>query len=161
MNKNVHRVVTTDQQIDAALEQAKTFAASDRRVLKAQYEPDGDRIALFLADGVNVSIPRKYLQGLQSATRAQLSHIEILGRGTGLYWPQMDVDHYVPGLLNSVFGTRRWMSELGRRGGASTSDAKADAARANGAKGGRPRKSVKAVSVANGKRSSKPRRKTA
>ena len=160
-NNHVHQVVTSDQQINAALERAKIFATSDRRVIKARYEAQGDRITMFLADGVNVSIPRKYLQGLESATRAQLSAIEILGRGTGLHWPQLDVDHYVPGLLNSVFGTHRWMSDLGRRGGASTSNAKAEAARANGAKGGRPRKSVKRVE-ANGKgAASKQRRKTA
>lgn len=161
MNKNLHRVVTSDQQIDAALERARTLAHSDRRVIEARYESDGDRIALFLADGVNVSIPRNYLQGLESANRAQVADIEILGKGTGLHWPQLDVDHYVPGLLNFVFGTRRWMSELGRRGGAATSEAKADAARANGMKGGRPRKNVKGVEANGKKASSKQRRRTA
>ena len=40
----------------------------------------------------------------------------------------------------ALFGTKAWMSELARRGGRITSPAKAAAARANGAKGGRPRK---------------------
>lgn len=44
--------------------------------------------------------------------------------------------------MNGVFGTRKWMSELARRAGRATSPAKAAAARANGAKGGRPRKAV-------------------
>ncbi|MHB8141548.1 MAG: hypothetical protein ACYDHD_09945 [Vulcanimicrobiaceae bacterium] len=38
------------------------------------------------------------------------------------------------------FGNRRWMSELGKIGGRSRSDAKTRAARTNGRKSGRPRK---------------------
>jgi len=40
------------------------------------------------------------------------------------------------------------MAELGRRGGAATSKAKAAAARANGKKGGRPRRRVARVTRA-------------
>jgi hypothetical protein len=39
-----------------------------------------------------------------------------------------------------VFGNRRWMSEIGKRGGAARTAAKAAAARTNGRQGGRPRK---------------------
>ena len=42
--------------------------------------------------------------------------------------------------MNGIFGTKAWMNELARRAGSVTSPAKAAAARANGAKGGRPRK---------------------
>jgi hypothetical protein len=124
--------------------QARQFEKfrADRRAVRAEYEAVGDRVAVYLSDGVIVSIPREYLQGLHGATRAQLSDINVVGRGTGLHWPELDADHYVPGLLNQVFGTKRWMSELGRLGGLSRSEAKARASRANGAKGGRPRKAV-------------------
>lgn len=148
MTKRTHRVVTTNDQIDAAIAGAKTFEAGDRRVRKAEYEADADRICLYLADGIGVSIPRKYLQGLQNAKRAQLSEIEIVGNGTGLHWPRLDVDHYVLGLLNQVFGTKQWMAHLGRLGGASRSKAKGEAARANGRMGGRPRKNLQRQSVA-------------
>ncbi len=61
--------------------------------------------------------------------------------GFSLHWPKPDVDLYVPALLSGVFGTRAWMaSELARMAGRTQSPAKAAAARANGAKGGRPRK---------------------
>jgi len=144
MKSSRHKVVTTAKEIDAALSRARQFAGSreDRRAVRAEYESNGDRVVVFLSDGVIVSIPRTYLQGLQEATQTQLSNIEVVGAGTGLHWPQLDADHYVPGLLNQVFGTRRWMSELGRRGGSSRSSAKARAARENGAKGGRPHKTV-------------------
>jgi hypothetical protein len=111
-------------------------------VVRAEYEKRPDLITLHLDDGVRVSIPRDRLEGLQQADGVQLSKISILGHGTGLRWPLLDIDHYVPGLLNSVFGTSRWMTELGRRGGSASSKAKADAARANGKKGGRPKRHV-------------------
>lgn len=63
--------------------------------------------------------------------------VEILGAGTGLHWEALDLDLSVPELLNGLFGTRAQMARLAGQG---RSEAKAAAARANGAKGGRPRK---------------------
>jgi Protein of unknown function (DUF2442) len=139
MPKSKATVVTTDQEIDRALARSRKFTASDRRVVRAEYEQDPDLLTLYLDDGIRLSIPRTSLQGLRVARPAELSRIQILGRGTGLRWPLLDVNHYVPGLLNHIFGTSRWMAELGRRGGSVTSSAKAAAARANGKKGGRPK----------------------
>jgi|SRR5580704_11960159 hypothetical protein len=140
MPKTVHRVIPTDRQIDAAIARGRKFAASDRRAAKVEYEKNQDLVTLYLDDGVRVSIPRSQLQGLQDASVSQLSKVQLVAGGTGLRWPQLNVDHYVPGLLSHVFGTRRWMSQLGRVGGSSTSKAKAAAARANGRKGGRPKR---------------------
>jgi len=60
----------------------------------------------------------------------------------GLHWESLDIDHYIPALIDGVFGTRAWMSELGKLGGTSRSKAKQTAARKNGRKGGRPRKAA-------------------
>jgi hypothetical protein len=46
----------------------------------------------------------------------------------------------VVNLLAGVFGATWWLREHAARAGRATSDAKAAAARANGAKGGRPKK---------------------
>ena len=138
MNRTHHKVVTTDEQIGAALARAQQFESEDIRVRRASYDRKGDQVCLLLTNGVSISIPRKQLQGLENVSSSQASKIEVLGRGTGLYWPQLDVSHYVPGLLNGVFGTRQWMVHLGRLGGASRSKVKAAAARINGQKGGRP-----------------------
>ena len=135
-------VTVTSGQIDAARARAQQFKANDRRAIRVEYEKKPDLLTLYLDDGVRVSIPRMQLQGLESAGPAQLAKVEILGRGTGIHWPLLDVNHYVPGLLNHVFGTSRWMAELGRRGGSATSADKAAAARANGKKGGRPKQHV-------------------
>ncbi|MEA3126380.1 MAG: hypothetical protein QOD67_3399, partial [Caballeronia sp.] len=61
--------------------------------------------------------------------------------GTGLYFPIVDADILVAPLLAGVLGSRSFMARrLGKQGGASRSESKAAAARANGARGGRPRK---------------------
>jgi hypothetical protein len=140
MPNKVHRVAPVERQIDLAMERGRRFAASDRRATKVEYEKNTDLVSLYLDDGVRVSIPRVQLQGLHQATASQLSKIQLVGGGTGLRWPLLDVDHYLPGLLNHVFGTRHWMAQLGRLGGSATSQAKAVAARANGRKGGRPKR---------------------
>src|SRR5689334_19888561 len=133
MNRT-HKVVTTDKQIDAALANARQFEAQDVRVRRASYDRKSDQVCLRLTNGLGISIPRKRLQGLENAVPSKISNIEILGQGTGLHWPQLDVSHYVPGLLHGVFGTHQWMVHLGRLGGASRSKVKAAAARINGQK---------------------------
>jgi hypothetical protein len=142
MTKPKARVAVTDEQIDAARLRARHFQVDDRRAARVMYEKKPDLVTLQLDDGVRISIPRRLLEGLQDASPAQLAKVELLGRGTGIHWPLLDVDHYVPGLLNHIFGTSRWMAELGRRGGSATSASKAAAARANGKKGGRPKQHV-------------------
>ena len=77
---------------------------------------------------------------MENATADQLAEVEILGSGSGLHWEALDADLSVPNLLAGLFGTQAYMA---RRAGQATSPAKAAAARTNGAKGGRPRKSVR------------------
>jgi len=144
-----HRVITTDAEIDAAIAKARAEENDRSRAVKAYYDAPENRVVIRLTSGVDVAIPRTSLQGLEKATAAQVAEIELEGAGSGLHWPSLDVDHYIPGLLAGVFGTRRWMSELGRKGGAVRSAAKAAAARANGRKGGRPRRQARVVAVSN------------
>lgn len=105
-------VITTDAQIDAAIRQARSFSKYDQRVVRAVYSPRTDRFSLRMQNGVTHSVPRKLLQGLSEATPAELSRIELLGHGTGLYWPALDVAHSVSGLLGGIYGSAKWMRRL-------------------------------------------------
>jgi hypothetical protein len=84
-----------------------------------------------------VLFPREDLEGLRGAPAAKVARVEVLA-GVGLHWEELDVDLYGPALLEGIYGSKRWMSEIGRRGGEAKSAKKATAARRNGAKGGRP-----------------------
>jgi hypothetical protein len=130
----------TDEQI------AKAKAAMEEKraaghATAARYDAASERLIVSIHNGVELAIPVRLIEDLSDADPADLSEIEITPSGLGLHWPRLDADIYVPGLLSGVFGTRRWMAaQLGAQGGRSSTPAKAAAARANGAKGGRPRK---------------------
>jgi hypothetical protein len=56
---------------------------------------------------------------------------------------KLDAHLYLPALMQGIFGTKAWMAaQLGASGGRARSAAKAAAARANGKRGGRPRKAA-------------------
>lgn len=136
------RADVTDAQIDLAIARGNVYEENPfrPRAIAALYRAKDDVIAIKLATGVELAIPRKLLQGLANADPRDVAQIEIEDAGVSLHWEALDVDHYVPGLIDGVFGTRKWMSEAGKIGGLSRSEAKVRAARTNGRKGGRPRK---------------------
>ena len=131
----------TDAQIDAAAERGRIARLTDPRAANARYDRDAGRVIVELINGCVFAFPPRLAQGLEVATDDQLASVEILGSGYGLHWEALDVDLSVPGLLAGLFGTRAFMA---RNAGRAKSPAKAAAARSNGAKGGRPRKSAHA-----------------
>ena len=109
-------------------------------VVEAPYDPDGDLIDLKFGGGGSMAISRTAVPGLQRASASKLASVVVSPAGDALSWPSLDVDVYVPGLVERTFGSRLFAAATGRRGGRTRSKAKAAAAKANGAKGGRPRK---------------------
>lgn len=127
----------TDAEIDAALRRGARARLIEPRAASARYDRGADRVIVELTNGCAFLFPPRLAQGLEDAAPEQLEKVEILGAGSGLHWETLDVDLSVPDLLAGVFGTK---SYLARKAGATRSPAKAAAARANGAMGGRPRK---------------------
>lgn len=127
----------TDAQIAAADERGRVYRATHPHAASARYDRKNDRIVVELTNGATFAFPPRLVEGLAEANADELAEVELLGGGFGLHWETLDVDYTVPGLVNGVFGTAKWMAA---RAGRATSLAKAAAARANGAKGGRPRK---------------------
>jgi Protein of unknown function (DUF2442) len=107
----------------------------------AHYDSVRDRILVELSTGIEISFSPKQAQGLESALPDDLSAIEVTPSGFGLHFPKLDADIYVPALLEGVLGSAKWMAgQMVRIDGAARSASKAQAARENGKRGGRPRK---------------------
>jgi len=127
----------TDAELDTAAAFGEQLALTEPRAASARYDRTTGRILVELKNGSAFAFPARLGQGLENATDEQLADVAVRGSGYGLHWATLDVDLSIPGLAAGIFGTKAHMARLAGR---STSPAKAAAARANGAKGGRPRK---------------------
>jgi len=135
--------ILTDTQFKDAQARGHKVLDNEPRALSARYDRRSGRVVIELLNGCAYAFPANLAQDLQGASEDDLTKIKTDKIGLNLHWPALDVDLYVPALVAGIFGTRAWMAgELARIAGSSKSPAKAAAARANGAKGGRPRKSV-------------------
>jgi hypothetical protein len=127
-----------------ANERARELQKVFPRAVSAHYDRTSGRVVVELSSRLAVSFRPPDAQGLEHAKPADLDEIEISPSGLGLHFPRLDADLYVPGLLEGLLGSRKWMAaRLGEIGGHSRSLAKKAAARANGRLGGRPRKKAK------------------
>ena len=113
-------------------------------LVDARYNAGADSVELRFRGGGSMLIPRAIVPGLERAPASKLELVAVSPAGDALSWPSLDVDVYIPGLVERAFGTRLFAASSGRRGGRRRSKAKAAAAKANGAKGGRPPKRVTA-----------------
>ena len=126
-----------------ANERARELQRNFPRAISARYDRASRRIVVELSSKLALSFHPHDAQGLEHAKPSELEEIEISPSGFGLHFPRLDADLYVPGLLEGLLGSRKWMAaRLGGVGGSSRSQAKKAASRANGRLGGRPRKSV-------------------
>lgn len=131
----------SDPQVEAAEARGRAMMEAEPRAQAVHYDAASGRVVVDLTNGCTFAFPARRVEELENATDAEIAEVEIVGMGFDLHWPTRDADLSLRGLMNGVYGTGKWMSELARRAGRITSPAKAAAARANGAKGGRPRKS--------------------
>jgi Protein of unknown function (DUF2442) len=131
----------THEEILAQLPAAEKAGEFEPRARAARFDAVRRRIVLELTNGCEFAFPVHMGQGLQNATDDQLAAVEVVAHGSGLEWEEIGAGLWVPGLLSGLFGNKAWMRELGRAGGKVRSEAKAQASRENGKKGGRPRTS--------------------
>lgn len=130
-------VELTDERIRDANERGRVGRESQPHARTARYDAKADRVIVELTNGATFAFPPRLVEGLHDASSAEIAKIEVIGRGFGLHWEELDLDYTVPGLVSGIFGTAKWMAA---HAGRATSPAKAAAARSNGTKGGRPRK---------------------
>jgi hypothetical protein len=118
---------------------ARRERAAGLRAKGAYVDADRRRVVLDLISGYSVGVPLSQFPELRGASDTLLREAQVIGGGTILHWDSLDADYSVPALILRAVGTKDIARELGRIGGQVTSSAKAEAARQNGAMGGRPR----------------------
>lgn len=131
---------TVDAHLAAAVTAGKARHKRGDLAVSVRYEALRRRLHIELASGIAMIVPVGMVQGLATAKPAVIRKVELTGQGHGLYWPSLDLDMSVPDLIAGCFGTKAWMTALARHAGRATSAAKSASSRANGKKGGRPRK---------------------
>jgi len=133
--------MTTYKDIERANSRGQARKAQYLAAVAARYDEATNKVVVSLANGVDISFPPSAAKGLDRATPSQLRAVEVTGAGTGIFFPELDADLYVPSLIEGVMGTRKWMAaRLGAAGGATLSPEKSAASRENGKLGGRPKK---------------------
>jgi hypothetical protein len=142
MAKQRTSLATILSQIPAARAREARARREGRRAVAVHFDRKSGRIMMELTSGIIFGFPANSISALAKATPAQLAAVELGPGGGGLHWEELDADLSVPGLLLSAIGRSQKLAEFGRLAGQVKSPAKAAASRANGAKGGRPRKAA-------------------
>jgi hypothetical protein len=133
--------MVSDEEFKQAMGRGRARKAACPGAASARYDASTDKVIIGLTNGVEISFAPAMAEGLEGASPAALSRIEISPSGFGLHFPALDADLYIPGLLEGALGSRRWMAaRMGATGGSARTAAKSRAARENGKLGGRPRK---------------------
>lgn len=136
----------TNEQLDEIRHQGAAQLEKEPRVSQATYNKGILTFDLFggsVPTGASVSVPVRSLRAFEGASEEQLSVIHITATGNAVHWPCLDVQMSVIALLEIVTGlpfAKYDAVATGAQGGAAKTEAKAAAVRANGVKGGRPRK---------------------
>ena len=134
----------TDAEIDAALARGEESLLKDPHASAVRYDAESGRLIIDLTNGCTFAIPVSLIQHVRDLPPEEIAKVQLLGSfGSGLEWEEADIHYSVAGLVASHFGNRKYMDGLwASRAGSVSTPAEAAAARANGAKGGRPRKAA-------------------
>jgi hypothetical protein len=128
------------RQVTEARRRGRAEMARELQAKSVRYDRNTRRVVVDLKNGSTFIFPPQLVEGLAGASPQEIADVELGPRGSALFWKKLDQHYSLAGLTAGVFGSKAWMVEHLRKAGSVTSGAKAAAARANGAKGGRPRK---------------------
>jgi hypothetical protein len=127
-----------ERQNEAAVREAREADRIEPRASTIRYDTQTGLVLVELRSGFVFGFPPERVAGLAGSSAEDLKAVRISPSGDGLHWDELDVDVSITGLLADALNLREWAP---RWMGQTRSEAKARAARLNGLKGGRPRKS--------------------
>jgi hypothetical protein len=140
MTTNVQRI--SDAEYAAALAAGRIEAETEIRAQAVRYVPERDAIEIVTSCNAGFLIPRQWIGALQDVPTDELSKLEVWPDGSAIELEDRDIS--VHGLLTAILPemlpARSVAAIFASRGGQASSRAKRKSSRANGRKGGRPRK---------------------
>lgn len=131
---------TTEDELQRAIEAGHRRRVSERRAARVRYDADRDAVEIELTDGAGVRLPRAMIEEFRQVSPADLAELRVSPAGYGIVLDKHDINISVHGLVVALATAGDMAASLGKLGDAARSAAKRASARANGAKGGRPRK---------------------
>lgn len=138
--------VFTDDEIDEQIERGKSLYdvyVKDKPVATGfKFDAKTRVLSIRTQDSTRIDFPVTRIKELQNASEKDIRSGYITKSGDAIHWDELDAHYTIAGRAANIFGTKEW-SELAKIGGSKTSLAKAQAARLNGKKGGRPARSPK------------------
>lgn len=79
-----------------------TLAASKVKPAAIDVKFEASKMFVHLSDGREIGVPLEWFPRLREASSEQLHNWRLIGRGTGIHWPDVDEDISVEGLLRGV-----------------------------------------------------------
>ena len=140
MTKRIASDTEVRAQIPAARQRARRIRRHMPHAKTAYFERAARRIVVVLTNGASLVIPVGLVPGLRAASDKDLAEVVVGPAGVGLRWDRLDADLTVAGLARLALGPQVLLRAAGAAGGTVRTSAKARAARLNGLRGGRPRK---------------------
>jgi hypothetical protein len=113
-NTSLSVVGTTEEEIDAILEQEKLLPP-EPTLLEAEYLRHRDRFLLTISDGRRLAIPREDIWAVRNASADQAADFTIGPNRVNIWWPQVDEGLYLPEALEGRYGNEAWMDHVHRR----------------------------------------------
>jgi len=104
----------TDEDLARANSEMTKLRRAAATAVAARYDRRIGRVVIRLSSGLEIAFPPHDAQGLETAKPADLDVIEISPSGLGIHFPKLDVDLYVPTLLEGLMGSREWMATRAR-----------------------------------------------
>lgn len=127
--------------LERAIERGRKRSRQELHATAVQYLPALKSLLIGFADQSAVALPVKNYPELAKLSTAELDHITVGFGGSALYLDEHDLHVSIAGLVSASKPLMEMAATvIAARNGRRSSTAKAAAARANGQKGGRPRK---------------------
>jgi hypothetical protein len=135
------------RQIPGARRRAQQSLVSEPHAKQVRFNGTRRAVYVLLTNGAAFEVPIELIPSLRTAGDTELADVRVGPAGVGIHWERLDTDLSVARLASAALGPAVLLRAAGSAGGASRTRAKTRAARANGLKGGRPRKSQSATAA--------------